>query len=193
MRQILVSRKLNFENIKPTWASFKQLYVLFWITSFTGHYLEVIWARTLHVFFGYSVWHPSAPTIMPLAPPYGLGAVAVILLIWPLIKRYKLNPVGSFVLSVFVTGLVEYLCAFCLVVVSGHNEYWDYTGRFLNINGYVCLQSSLIFGLVSICFLYFVYPYYEKFIKRFDEKHFNAIFWVLFVSYAIDLIFINIK
>lgn len=185
--------KQNNPHIKSFWLSFQKLYVLFWLASFIGHYLEVIWSRTAHIALGYTTWHPLAPTIMPLAPPYGLGAVAVVALIWPLIKRYKLNPIPSFVLSVFVTGLVEYLCAVVLILVDGRNIYWDYTGRFMNINGFVCLQSSLIFGLVAVSFLYFVYPAYQRFVQRFSHRQSNVIFWVLFGSYMLDLVLINVK
>lgn len=190
IKKFFKSKSLDKEQI---WLSFKKLYILFWLASFIGHYLEVIWARTLHVALGYTAWHPEAPTIMPLAPPYGFGAVAVVLLIWPLIKRYKLNLVGSFFMSVVVTGFVEYLCGLFLVLVTGRNIYWDYGDRFLNIGGQVCLQSSLIFGFVAVNFLYFVYPHYEKFIDHFNKKQFNVIFWLLFASYVIDLIFICMK
>lgn len=185
--------KLKSCDKQTIWLSFQKMYILFWAASFIGHYLEVIWSRSLHIILGLSAWHPVAPTIMPLAPPYGFGAVAVVLFIWPLIKKYKLNFMGSFVLSVFITGLVEYLCGLFLVIFVGHNQYWDYTGRFMNINGFVCLQSSLIFGVVAVCFLYFIYPRYEKFFCRLNQKRLDVIFWTLFVSYMIDLIFINIK
>lgn len=191
----MINKLLNLKtlNKKSVWLSFQKLYILFWVASFIGHYLEVIWARSIHILLGLSAWHPSAPTIMPLAPPYGFGAVAVVLFIWPLMKKYKLNIVGSFVLSSLVTGLVEYLCGLILILVEGRNIYWDYADRFLNINGQVCLQSSLTFGVVALGFLYFVYSHYENFFHQLSRKRLDQIFWVFFVSYMIDLLFVNVK
>lgn len=175
-------------NLRLYFLKFQQLFIIFWFASFFGHYLEVFWSRTFHMALGYSVWRPEAPTIMPLAPPYGLGAVAVVLLVWPFVKKYNLNPFGVLMLNSFITGLVEYLCALFLVMFEGQNIYWDYTDRFLNLNGFVCLQSSLLFGIVSTVFLLLAYPYCEDVFQKANKKRLGFLFWALFASYMLDLV-----
>jgi len=101
---------------------FKNCFLVFWIFSFLGHYLEIIWVWVNHFVFVYPMWIPDTPTVIPLAPPYGIGVVAVILFSLPLAERYKLNPMAIFILNFIITGIVEYLCAsflvFLLVIIN---------------------------------------------------------------------------
>lgn len=171
-----------------TGVFWQKIFIYFWIFSIVGHYIEIIWAEANHIFLNYPLWHPIIPTFMPLAAPYGFGVVGVILFVWPLMKHYKLHPLGVFVASVIVTSVIEYICAVIIVLFVGHNYFWNYTGQFLNINGYVCLQSGLLFGAGATIFLYFVYPYCEKVLNRFSQKQLSGLFWVLFVGYGVDLL-----
>ena len=171
----------------------QELFLFFWITSLIGHYLELVLSYLNHLIYGGGMWIPIIQTIIPLSPPYGIGMIAVILITLPLIRRYKLHPFGAFVLNTFVTGLVEYVCAAVIVAVAGYNRYWGYSGQPFNINGYVCLKSAVIFGIGATIFIYLIYPLIEKLINKLKKWQFNAIFWVLFLDYSVELtiLFIN--
>lgn len=180
----------------PEWKSvgyFQKLFIYFWIFSLFGHYLERIWSWFYQAFVDGYNWHPDTPTFIPLAVPYGFGALAIIIIVIPLIKRYKLNPILVFILGVLVTSLVEYICAAVLVLVFGHNPRWDYSNQPYNINGYICLHNSLLFGLVAMFFIYFIFPSFEKIIQSFNRQQLGGIFRVLLVAYAIDLLITYVK
>lgn len=181
------NNKMLSDNNEKLLISLKKIFLYFWITSLLGHYLEVIWIYIMHVTVDATLWKTTIPTITPLAAPYGFGMVAVILLVIPLIKKYKLHPLGVFVLNALVTGVIEYLCAFVLVLATGRNRYWDYSNEFLNINGYVCLKSAILFGIGATLFVYFVYPTLDKAVNGLRKRQFDAVFWLLFGSYIIDL------
>jgi len=182
------TKKSIIYNNKSVAVFMQKIFIYFWVTSLLGHYLEVVWIYVMHQTTGSTLWKTTIPTVTPLAAPYGLGIVAVILLVVPLIRKYGLHPLGVFVLSTLITGTIEYLCALVLVLSTGHNRYWSYLDQPFNINGYVCLQSAVLFGAGATIFVYFVYPTLEKLVNGLQKKQRNAIFWLLFGSYSFDLL-----
>lgn len=180
-------------SMRHSFAIFQKLFIIFWVFSFLGHYLEILWALFNHVIFGSQLWVPSTPTILPLAPPYGLGVVAVIVFTWPLVKHHDFGPIEAFIVNVFISGIVEYLCAAFLVFVVGYNKFWDYSNQPFNINGYICLENSLLFGFGVTLFLYYIYPLYTKAMNKLKQEQIDTLFWVLFISYGVDLIYLNLK
>lgn len=180
-------------SMKRMFIGFQRLFIIFWVFSFLGHYLEIFWAWFNFLIFGSQLWIPTTPTILPLAPPYGLGVVVVILFTYPLIKRHEFGPIEAFVLNVFICGIVEYLCAAFLVQFVGYNQFWDYSNQPFNINGYICLTNSLIFGFCVTIFIYYIYPFCHKAMNVLKTKQINNLFWLLLITYTIDLIWMNIK
>lgn len=167
----------------------EEIFIYFWVFSLFGHYLELIWKS---LFFP-STWHPIVLTLLPLAPPYGLGVIMAILVIKPLMKRLKLKPLTTFVFCCLESGLVEYFCATIIVFFAGSNKFWNYSNQPFNINGYVCLKNIIIFGILNTFFLYFVYPFCQKIIERLRQHQISVIFWILFVSYTLDLMILELK
>lgn len=179
--------------LKDKFIVFQELFIYFWICSIIGHYLEVIWAFIKHIISGAPLWQPTVPTIMPLAPPYGLGAIAVVLIVWPIIKSHKVKPLSVLALNIFTTGAIEYFCAATIVLFAGTNQFWNYSSQPFNLNGYTCLEASVLFGISATIYLYFIYPPLKKTIDKIKKRHFSFIFWLLFVTYVADLIFLYLR
>lgn len=175
---------------RSKFAFWQILFIYFWVFSLAGHYLELMWAPISAWISKTPLWQPTTYTILPLAPPYGLGVVAIILLIIPLAKRYDLRVSGTFILSTIVTGVVEYICATILVWLFGSNIYWDYSHRPFNLQGRICLENCLLFGLAATFFIYLIYPFCEKLINKLTQKRINLIFWTMFISYGLDWLMI---
>ena len=73
----------------------------------------------------------------PWCPVYGTTFLFLLLLI-----EKKDSPIYNFVKIFVIASIVEYLASF----ISGeifHNVIWDYSGRFLNINGRICFYYSI--------------------------------------------------
>lgn len=78
----------------------------------------------------------------PWIPIYGCGGIMLTIIL----KKWEYKPVRVFFISMIVCTVLEYLTSFCLERVWGI-RWWDYSNDFLNLNGRICLWSSLMFGL----------------------------------------------
>lgn len=89
----------------------------------------------------------------PICPIYGVGVVMVVQLLMP----YKSNLLLLYVASVIVVTALEWLTGFALDKIF-HNKWWDYSGMPLNLNGYVCLLFSLIWGIACVVIVKWIHP-----------------------------------
>jgi uncharacterized membrane protein len=168
----------------------RNIFLYFWVFSLVGHFVEVFWE-----WFTNSGFDPNnVPTITPLAAPYGFAVVAVILLVYPIYKRFKRpNILLIFILSALVTAAVEYLCAVVIVLFLGHNPFWDYSYVSYNLNGYICLHNVVLFGLASTLFIRFIFPHTERLMKKSSNRFINDLFILLSVTYSLDLLLIFLE
>lgn len=89
---------------------------------------------------------------LPLLPLYGSGAVVMLFVSLPL---------KGHIPSVFLSGMVS---ATALEYVTGWTmermfkmKYWDYSNKPLQINGYICLGTSIAWGLLTIALTEFIH------------------------------------
>lgn len=154
-----------------------------------GHYLELLGCFVYSQATGNPPWQPISVTLIPLSAPYGLGIVATILFVVPLLRHYRLQPLSAFVLSVIAASIVEYASAMLVVSFEGYNKFWNYSGLPYNLNGHISLRSSVAFGVLACLFIYCAYPFCEKLLARFKNYQIDILFWVLLATYLIDLAF----
>src|ERR1700728_350756 len=74
----------------------------------------------------------------PSLPIYGIGAIAMLLLVEPYVK----NPFLVFVASTLVCSVIEYAGSLLLDKVF-HITLWDYHDQKFNLHGRICLRNSL--------------------------------------------------
>ena len=125
----------------------------------------------------------------PYLPVYGFGSVLIILLL----KRYKDKPIYLFILSILVTGTLEYLTGY-LLFIRYRRTWWNYNGLLLNINGYVCLRSVLMFSVLSFILIYIIDPFVDKIIKKYSNKVYIYIFsliilFIMLCDFIMTIIF----
>lgn len=89
----------------------------------------------------------------PWLPVYGCGAV----MIYFFLHKKKSHPVRCFFYSGLIGAGVEFLTGWFLFTFF-HLRYWDYTGQFLNVGGYICLYSVLGFSLAGMGLVCFAAP-----------------------------------
>lgn len=119
----------------------------------------------------------------PICPVYGAGAVLVLLILQPL----KGNPALLFITSALLTTSLEYLTSY-LMEVFFHARWWDYSKRFLNIHGRVCLLGFAAFGAMSVLAVEFVHPWVSSLTARLSDVQRNVVCAVLLFALASDLI-----
>lgn len=96
----------------------------------------------------------------PICPIYGIGVGVVIQFLSP----FKSSLILLYVTSVIVVTALEWLTGFILEKVF-HNKWWDYSNMPLNLNGYVCLLFSLIWGVACVLIVDFLHPLVDKVLR----------------------------
>lgn len=89
----------------------------------------------------------------PFCPVYGVGGVIVTFSLTP----FTHNIIALFVIGVLITSALEYLTGFALEKMF-HTTYWDYSAHRYNIKGRVCLENSLLFGIMCVVGMLYVHP-----------------------------------
>lgn len=117
-----------------------------WIYEFIFYFLNS----------GMKVWYMRGGDFLPWINIYAIGAFLILIIC----SKYKKKPWLVFILSVVITGLLEYFSGLVIYKLIGA-RYWDYNTEiwnFGNIGGFVCLRSVLFFGISSFLLMYVLYP-----------------------------------
>ena len=113
----------------------------FLIYSFAGWVIEVIF----HVVVGGKIINRGFLN-GPVCPVYGFGMISV-LLIYNLVGTD--NTFIVFLEGLVFTTLIELVAGFILDKFF-HARWWDYSKMPLNLNGYICVGFSIIWGLAVV-------------------------------------------
>lgn len=151
-------------------------FILFIAYSFFGWLLEVIGKLIEQKKFinrGF--------LIGPYCPIYGTGAI----LITFLLKKYTEDSITLFIMAILVCGTLEYLTSYFMEKIF-HARWWDYSQRKFNINGRVCLNTIIPFGLLGMFIMYVSNPFLLEKIEMLPQIYLNIIFWLLLIIYVID-------
>ncbi len=141
---------------KPRETSIWRILAYFIIYSFLGYVIETVFA-----IFNYGIWESRQSFLYgPFCCIYGLGATIIILV---LRYRFFKNNHTLFVGGFIVGSIVEYIVSFLGELIL-NVKWWDYSNRFLNINGRICLLYSIFWGLLGVYLLRVVNPRVDKII-----------------------------
>lgn len=156
--------------------SLPSLALLFFLFSFAGW----VWEVSIHlvrdgVFVDRGVLHG------PWLPIYGIGG----LLILVLLARLRDRPLAEFGAAVVLCGAVEYATSWYLETAYGL-RWWDYTGYLLNLNGRICAEGLLTFGVFGLVIVYVVAPSLDDLIRRWRLGIVVPVCLVLLAAFAAD-------
>ena len=96
------------------------------------------------------------------------------IMIYLLTYKDRKKPLKVFLVSVITTGILEYFSGLGMDKIAG-KRCWDYSQEILgalNINGYVCLRSVLVFGVFSLLLIYIVLQLIFYIAKKSNKKVF---------------------
>ena len=119
---------------------------------------------------------------LPWINIYAIGATAIFILTY---KKRK-HPLYIFLISIIASGILEYIGGYYMEHFNDV-KCWDYNQEILNfgnINGYVCLRSVLIFGIMSPILMYLIVPFCFYLASNLNKKTF------LIISYTLCFIFL---
>ena len=99
------------------------------------------------------------------------------------------RPVAEFFSAVVLCGCVEYFTSVFLETVHHGQKWWDYSGYFLNIQGRVCAEGLLVFGLGGIAIVYFLAPIIDNQIQKLKPKLLVILCILLLGTFLTDQIY----
>ena len=159
--------------------SVTSIILMFFIFSFIGWLWEVCFHLvTDGEFVNRGVLHG------PWLPIYGSGGLMILVLL----NKLRKHPVAEFFAAFTLCGVVEYFTAVFLEMKFGE-KWWDYTGYFLNIDGKVCAEGLLIFGLGGMVVVYFVAPLLDNIIRKLPLKVVIPICVALALMFTADQVY----
>lgn len=120
--------------------------------------------------------------IGPYCPIYGFGSIFIILIL----NRFD-NPILLFFMAIIICSILEYFTSFFMEKIF-HARWWDYSNRKFNINGRICLETMLPFGLLGTLLVYFVNPFIVNKINMVPINILNIIAITLFIIILLDII-----
>lgn len=125
-------------------------YLLFLLYSIIGYIAEVVSCSiTLK-----KIVLNRGFLIGPYLPIYGFGCL---IMVW-LLFRYEDDLLVLFIMSAFFCTVLEYFTSLLMEKLF-KLRWWDYSNRKFQINGRVCLDNALLFGLGGILVVKVLHPF----------------------------------
>ena len=119
----------------------------------------------------------------PLLPIYGSGAIIIL---------FATLPVAGNLILVWLLGM---LAATALEYVTGAAmealfkvRYWDYSDKKCNLNGHICLSSSIAWGFFSILLVKFIHPPIARLLADVPAWLVDPLALALTVVFTVDVV-----
>lgn len=119
----------------------------------------------------------------PICPIYGVGVAIIIVCLTP----FKDYIILSFVGSVVLISTLELLTGWFLEKMF-HQKWWDYSDMPLNINGYICLKFSLMWGFVCLLIINMIHPIIYNIIDIVPVTLGKVLLVILLAGIIVDMI-----
>ena len=154
-----------------------EVYFLLFISyAFLGWCMEVTCK-----FIQYKKFINRGFLIGPYCPIYGWGALAITILL----KRYMEDPLVLFVMSTLICSIIEYLTSY-FMEKKYHARWWDYSNKKFNINGRICLETLIPFGILGVAIMYGTNPILFKLYNQIPQLVINILTVILFIGFIVD-------
>lgn len=151
---------------------------IFFIYSFLGWFME-----TFGGYIRFKKMVNRGFLIGPYCPVYGIGVV----LITAFLSKY-VNDLGiMFCMSILICGILEYFTSYIMEKIF-NARWWDYHNRKFNINGRICLETLIPFGIVGTYLVKFANPFFLGIISKIPSTILQIILAILVILIIIDFI-----
>lgn len=123
----------------------------------------------------------------PMTAVYGVGIISIELLNKYLFQKIKchnlLKLLIEFITLTIILTLIEYLGGNILNYLF-NIDMWDYSNIHPHFGKYICLQNSIIWGILGTTYIHIFKPFTDKIIQQITTKE-TYLFLILFI---IDII-----
>ena len=121
--------------------------------------------------------------IGPYCPIYGSGVVLITILL----QKYYDDIPATFFLSILICGTLEYVTSYFMEKIF-KARWWDYSARKFNINGRICLETLVPFGIAGTVITIWINPFLLKYINIVPNLAMHIILGIISILFIADSI-----
>ena len=154
---------------------------LYFIGSLLGYIIETL----LKCLFFHSM--NNGILYGPWIPIYGFGIIITVLITNKIFNANKSNlnkVILSFILLVIIITTLEEVGGILIELII-NKVFWKYDRMPLNIGHYISIEISLLWGLLSLLFVYYLKPFIDIFINKIPR----VVTLSILLLHIIDIIF----
>lgn len=155
------------------------MFLLFVIYSFAGYLVEVFSVSITQKKIIFSRGY----LIGPYLPIFGVGSMIVTLFF----KKYQNDILALFIMTVVFCCIIEYFTSLILEKLF-NLRWWDYSKNKFNLNGRICLEVGVLFGVGGIFIIKIFNPIVFNFLGLINKNIIMFISTTIFIIMIIDFI-----
>ena len=156
----------------------EQYIALFFIYSIAGWIME-----TVQLSIREKKFINRGFLIGPYCPIYGSGVVLITILL----QKYHDDIPATFFLSILICGALEYATSYLMEKIF-KARWWDYSTRKFNINGRICLETLIPFGIAGTAITIWINPFLLKYINMVPTLAMHIILGIISILFISDSI-----
>ncbi len=157
--------------------NYSTLFLVFFIYSILGYIVESICVSLVKK----EVVYNRGFLIGPYLPIFGFGGLIMVVML----DKYSNDIVALFIMSMASCMVLEYLSSFILEKLF-KLRWWDYSEKKFNLNGRICLETGIMFGVAGIFVIKFINPFILKLFKMISSRALLITAIVLTIIILID-------
>lgn len=159
--------------------NFCYLFIIFFVYAFIGYVSEVINISILEKRLVLS----RGFLIGPYIPIFGVGGIFMTLFL----NRYSNDIFVLFITSMCSCLIIEYLCSLFLEKLF-NLRWWDYSNMKFNLDGRICLENGILFGIAGVLVIKILYPFLSYILHSIPNNIVIIIGLILAIIFLIDII-----
>ena len=154
-----------------------QMVIIFALISFGGWVYETIYCSVVEGEFT-----KRGFLFGPTCPIYGIGALAV----WLVLGQIS-NPFIVFIIGGFLATVIEYSTGLFLER-RFKKKWWDYSMFKFNLHGRICPQASAVFGAFSVTSVFILVPAMLDILMLFSKHTISVLAFIVVTLYFLDTV-----
>lgn len=165
------------KNIELFVQHLPQMVIIFALISFGGWVYETIYCSVVEGEFT-----KRGFLFGPTCPIYGIGALAV----WLVLGQIS-NPFIVFIIGGFLATVIEYSTGLFLER-RFKKKWWDYSMFKFNLHGRICPQASAVFGAFSVTSVFVLVPTMLDVLMIFSKHTVSVVAFIVVTLYFLDTV-----
>ncbi len=152
-------------------------FIMFIIYSIIGYFIEVTCVSLDNKEFVFSRGY----LIGPCLPIFGCGSMIITFFL----EKYQNDIVALFIMAMVACCVLEYFTSLILEKIF-KLRWWDYSEKKFNLNGRICLETGVLFGLGGVLIIEVFDPLIRMFLNIFPSIVIISIGIILIVTILAD-------